>query len=208
MSFQTVFDRAETISIITRPTVATSITRNNVVRSVHRGGDSWRFSVTLPDGIPWSELRPVIAEMEKLGTHTQQDNIKINNAGYNDWLLNYQGDSENISGFIANIGTDVDYLTLGGYPAGPNLSNGDYTFRAGDVIELPLDAVYIVAEDVIYPQPVVPLNRAVTAEINNYNLILGPEVAWDLICVEMPQWTIFQRNQVSWSGAFVFYEVR
>lgn len=28
-----------------------------------------------------------------------------------------------------------------------------------------------------------------------------------VICVEMPQWTIFARDQVSWSGPFVFYEV-
>lgn len=26
-------------------------------------------------------------------------------------------------------------------------------------------------------------------------------------CIEFPEWTIFSRNQVSWSGAFVFIEV-
>ena len=30
--------------------------------------------------------------------------------------------------------------------------------------------------------------------------------SWDVICVEMPQWTIFDRNMISWSGDFVFYE--
>jgi hypothetical protein len=31
---------------------------------------------------------------------------------------------------------------------------------------------------------------------------------WSVICVQMPEWTIFARNQVSWSGEFVFYEAK
>jgi len=30
--------------------------------------------------------------------------------------------------------------------------------------------------------------------------------SWNVMCVEMPTWNIFQRNQVEWSGSFVFYE--
>lgn len=36
---------------------------------------------------------------------------------------------------------------------------------------------------------------------------IDPNETIDVICVEMPTWTIFSRDQVSWSGAFVFYEV-
>jgi hypothetical protein len=36
--------------------------------------------------------------------------------------------------------------------------------------------------------------------------MLTPGQTWDVICTTMPQWTIFQRNQVSWSGSFVFNE--
>jgi hypothetical protein len=31
--------------------------------------------------------------------------------------------------------------------------------------------------------------------------------SYTVICVTFPQWTIFARDQVSWSGAFVFVEV-
>lgn len=31
--------------------------------------------------------------------------------------------------------------------------------------------------------------------------------SYEVICVQFPQWTIFERNQVSWSGPFVFVEV-
>lgn len=37
-----------------------------------------------------------------------------------------------------------------------------------------------------------------------------PEFAgktWNVICVQMPNWTIFQNDQVSWDGPFVFMEV-
>ena len=207
LAFQNVFDRAETISIITRPTVDMSITRNNTVRSVNRGGDTWRFSVTLPDGIPWTELRPLIAEMERLGTHTQQDGIQINNSGYNDWLLNYQGDSANTSSFEMNVTQGDTDGSISSYPAGHGMTAGDITFKAGDVVQLGTSYAYIVSEDTVYPDTTVYFNRAVKETSSTYQITMAPDVTWDLICVEMPQWNIFQRNQVSWSGAFVFYEV-
>ncbi len=35
----------------------------------------------------------------------------------------------------------------------------------------------------------------------------GTDSSWTVRCVQFPEWTIFARNQVSWSGAFVFQEV-
>ena len=35
----------------------------------------------------------------------------------------------------------------------------------------------------------------------------GTNESYEIICIEFPQWTIFARNQVSWSGPFVFVEV-
>lgn len=35
----------------------------------------------------------------------------------------------------------------------------------------------------------------------------GTDDSYDVLCVEFPQWTIFERDQVSWSGPFVFVEV-
>ena len=34
----------------------------------------------------------------------------------------------------------------------------------------------------------------------------SPGDTWDVICVEMPEWTIASRDLVTWSGPFVFYE--
>lgn len=33
-----------------------------------------------------------------------------------------------------------------------------------------------------------------------------PGQTWNVICVQIPEWNIFAKDQVSWSGPFVFYE--
>jgi hypothetical protein len=35
----------------------------------------------------------------------------------------------------------------------------------------------------------------------------GTDQSWTVRCIQFPEWTIFARNQVSWSGPFVFQEV-
>jgi hypothetical protein len=35
----------------------------------------------------------------------------------------------------------------------------------------------------------------------------GTNQSWTVRCIDFPEWTIFSRNQVSWSGPFVFVEV-
>ena len=39
------------------------------------------------------------------------------------------------------------------------------------------------------------------------NVDPGTNESYTVICVEFPQWTIFEYNQVQWSGPFVFVEV-
>ena len=40
---------------------------------------------------------------------------------------------------------------------------------------------------------------------NNVNP--GTSQTYNVICTQFPEWTIFARNQVSWTGTFVFTEV-
>lgn len=39
------------------------------------------------------------------------------------------------------------------------------------------------------------------------NIAPATDESYTVICTAFPEWTIFARNQVSWSGAFVFVEV-
>ena len=62
--FQYIFDNAESISIDKSPVVAQSVSRDSTVRSVKRSGDTWKFTVQLPNGIRWSDIRPYVQEFE------------------------------------------------------------------------------------------------------------------------------------------------
>lgn len=39
------------------------------------------------------------------------------------------------------------------------------------------------------------------------NTAPGSDLSYTVRCIEFPEWTIFARDQVSWSGPFVFIEV-
>ena len=68
--FQFIFNRAETISINRRAVTSQTQSRDNTVRTVKRGGQSWRFDVKLPDGMPWDEVRPYLEAIEYYDRYT------------------------------------------------------------------------------------------------------------------------------------------
>lgn len=66
MSFQWIFDKAESLSINRKQMVSTTTARDGIVRAVSRGTPPKTFEVKLPDGIPWIELRTDIMAAEAL----------------------------------------------------------------------------------------------------------------------------------------------
>jgi hypothetical protein len=200
-AFQYVFDNAESISFNRRAVTAQTISRNNTVRTVSRGGQVWRFDVKLPDGIRWSDAREYIEAIDSADRYTT-GTVQINNPGYNTWLLPYRGTAANPAGIVANWTQGATTITLESGQAAAGLN-----FARGDVIQLGTGRVYSVTADVPFNVNTVPVNRAVIDGTNSGTLKVGPAVTWSVVCTELPQWTIFARDQVSWSGNFVFYEV-
>lgn len=202
-AFQWVFDNAESISINRRAVVASTTTRDQTVRSVSRGGQVWRFDVKMPDGLAWDTSRKYIEAIDYADKFTKGV-VQINNAGYNSWLTPYQGNSANTTGFYANFTQGATSITLS---VSPTTASG-YKFRAGDLIQLgSTGKVYSVAADVDYTSTTVPLNRPILDDsATGVNLVVGTAVTWTVICTDLPQWNIFARNQINWSGSFKFIE--
>lgn len=219
-AFQYVFNNAESISMNKRAVVSQTITRDQTVRTISRNGQTWKFEVRLPDGIRWTDARPYIEAMEKMDRFTV-GTVSLNNSGYNDWLAAYRGDGAVSNGIptgtyqarytlaLSTSAPDTIALT-----SCPTFTSSQYVFRAGDFVQLGSSGqVYTVSQDVQRGSGSLPinvkLNRPVIetpSDTTTYTLAIGPAVTWSVICTEFPNWTIFARNQVSWSGAFVFYE--
>jgi len=201
-AFQTVIDYAETISLNKMKKVSQTVSRDGTVKSTSLGGQVWTFEVKLPNGLPWTTLRPLIEDMETLD-RVSVGTIRINSAGHS-WITGYQGNMSGISGITASFssGNTITLVSGASTPA-----SNQYRFRAGDVIQLgSTGSVYTVAADVAYNATTVTLNRPVREAAGTYTLYIGQNVSWSVICVKFPKWTLFARNQVAWDGAFVFAE--
>jgi hypothetical protein len=202
MSFQNVIDYAETISIDTKQVVASTQSRDGTYRAVSRGGQYWRFEVKVPDGPSWTDWRTRIANFERLD-RVNSGTFSLNTANM-EWLYKYQGNSANYTGFVATITQGSKNILL---TTSPTTSSG-FKFRAGDFIQLGTTRkVYKVESDVPYNSNSVTLHRPVIeSSASTVSLRVAENCVFTVYCKDMPQWTIMARDQISWSGPFVFVE--
>jgi len=203
MSFQYVIDNATSISINKRKKVAQTVSRSGVVKSTSLGGQTYEFRVELPSGPRWSDNRRLIELVDALD-RTTEDTIAINKVEHS-YINGYQGDISETSSAITVSYSSGNTLTITGGDSG--LVSGQYKFRAGDYIQLGTSgSVYTVVADVPYNSSTITVHRPIRETAGAYTLLVGQDVSWTVICVEMPTYTIFGYDQVSWSGAFVFAE--
>lgn len=200
MSFQYVIDNAESISISKRKKVAQTVSRSGSIKTTSVGGQVYEFRVQLPNGPRWSEYRSLIEAVEGLD-RTTPTAMQINNPALA-YVSEYQGDLPTPNGVTVSY-TSGNTLTITG---GDTLASG-FKFRAGDHIQLAGGSVYTVIADVPFNSSTITVHRPIREAAGAYNIVTGQDVTWTVICVDMPNWTIFGYNQVSWSGSFVFAEV-
>jgi hypothetical protein len=201
VSFQWIIDNAESISIDTKKVIGSTTTRNGTFRSVSRGGQVWRFEVQLPAGPRWTDYRQRIATAEALD-RTTTATISLNDTGQA-WMYQYQGNSVNITGFAATWTAGATTITL---TSSPTTSSG-FKFRAGDLIQLGTTGkCYRISADVAFNSNTVTVHRPIIDATGSGSLRVAQNCEWTVICAEFPTWTLFARDQVSWSGPFVFVE--
>lgn len=198
-AFQNVIDYAETISFNRKKKVAQSTSRDGVVKTTSLGGQVWEFEVALPSGPKWTEYRSIIEQMEALD-RTTVGTIQISKAAHS-WITGYQGNISNLSTVnVSFTSGNTVTLTSGGAASG-------FHFKSGDLIQLgAIGKVYSVVNDVPVGSTTITLNRPVREAAGSYNLRIGQNVTWSIICVQFPKWTIFAYDQIQWDGPFVFVE--
>ena len=202
MTFQTVFDYAETLSINKLKKVAQTVSRDGVVKTTSLGGQVWEFEVKLSDGHQWTTFRPLIEKMEALDRITS-DSVNLNKTSMS-WFNGYQGNYSSTVGNFSVTYASGNMLTIS---SGPNLQCG-FKFKSGDLIQLGTNGkVYTVVSDVPYSSNTITVHRPVREAAGTYTLLIGPNIYWNVICTQFPKWTLIERNRISWSGPFVFSEV-
>jgi hypothetical protein len=204
-AMQWIIDNATQLSIDGRGTVAQTATRENVVRSVSRGGRVWRFTVTPSPGETYTASRAYLARLDQMDRLTSAT-INLSNPGFAG-IAGYQGSGS--GGFTVDVpssSTTTVTITAGSLPSG-------YVCRAGDWLQIGSSgSVYQVVDDPNTGNGVtVTLNRPVDEATGVYTGYFGANVTWTLLCVQRPTWFLVPAGQnqlVNWSGDFVFYEVR
>lgn len=203
---QWIINSATALSIDGRGTVAQTITRENVIRTVSRGGRVWRFSVTPSPGKTYQEARPYLAKLDQMDRITPAQ-ITLNHTGFEN-IYGYLGSGSGGFTVTVPVGTNVTTCTItaGSLPSG-------YVCRAGDWLQIGITgSVYQVAEDPSAGNGVtVTLNRPIDEASGSYTGYFGGDVEWTVICAQRPTWSLTPAGNnmlVSWSGDFVFYEDR
>ena len=79
--------------------------------------------------------------------------------------------------------------------------------KAGDIVKFAGNTtVYTVTEDVLYNQTTVPVNRPIVMDNGIYNMTVGSDCNFYVICTTMPNYTITPLGIITWNGVFEFSE--
>lgn len=196
-AYQEVFDRATSLSINKRRKVSQTQSRSGVIKTTSVGGQVWEFEVRLPDGPRFSDYRSIIQDMETL------DRVTVGEVSIpQSYIAGLVGD-------VGQSGTINVSATQGGTSLTVNSNTNATNFRLkrGDYIQLgSTGKVYSVTNDQTSATSAIGVHRPILDATASYNLVIGNQVTWDVICVQWPNYTIFGYDQVSWSGPFIFVE--
>ena len=205
-AFQWIINNAAEMSIDGRGVVAQTATRENVVRSVSRGGRVWRFTVTPSPGSTFEEARAYLARLDQ-ADRISTGNITLNHPGY-EGIVGYQGSGTGPFSVTVPSGTGVTTITV----TATALPSG-LVCRAGDYVQIGSSgSVYqVVADPAAGNGATVTLNRPVDEAAGTYTGLFGANCTWTVLCTQRPAWRLVpggNNTLVAWSGDFVFYEDR
>lgn len=205
-AFQWIINNATALSIDGRGVVAATSTRENVIRTVSRGGRVWKFTVSPSPGLTYVASRPYLARLDQMDRITIAD-INFSQSGFEN-IIGYLGSGTGGFTVVVPVGTSVTTCTI---TAG-TLASG-YVARAGDWLQIGASgsAYQIIDDPAVGNGATVTLNRPIDEAAGSYTGYFGTNVTWSVLCVTRPTWTLVPAGNnmlVNWSGDFVFYEDR
>jgi len=212
MSFQTIFEIQQSMSVQNRRTVGQQVSRSGQVRvAQYLTSVPWVFTVTPHSYLYYPQVRDVIQTIDNKDRQLPET---ISFASQNlSWFTAYQGDLTT---------EQVNALTLASVPAAnsqtitvgnlPSVASTAYIFKAGDFLQLGLYP-YKVTTDVLRGSAStvsVTLHRPVigTTTVGTLTAV-GNACTFYMLAEQCPTYTLMPAPSgafVQWDDAFVFRE--
>lgn len=230
MSLQSIINVAETISFNRRKLIGVQYTRNEIVKTSELvGRNPWRMTVKVSALLPYgsTETRNILEGLDKIDRkipETISFNPSLGAAGGLSWMLDYRGAMSNselsmlIVDRLGGDGYDYNQMVVSGLPqAGPRSVSTAVLFEAGDFVQV--DGL---------PYPFTVVNRVTRGIGNTVTLTLhrnsflnpsecagqglkvGNQVSFNMVCVNMPTYTVQpgaqQGGYITFDDNFQLYE--
>jgi hypothetical protein len=213
MSLQTIINYAESITINRRKVAGIQFTRNQIARVnslVTR--NPWRFTVKMPALLQYAESRELIETLDKIDRITPQE-ITFSDVAGQSFMFAYQGDMNATQRNAVTIASFSGKTLTLNVPA--TLGIGAVIFEAGDVIQI-----------IGYPYPFSVESQVVKAAgstvsvtvhrgnffdptedpVTGLTLVYGNAVTFNMLCTNMPTYTIIPGPYVQFDSDFELYE--
>ena len=212
MSLQTIINYAESITINRRKVAGIQFTRNQIARvSSLVTRNPWRFTVKMPALLNYAESRGLIETLDKIDRITPQE-ITFSSVPGQSFMFAYQGDMNATQRAAVSIASfSGKTLTLN---VSATLGLGATIFEAGDVIQI-----------AGYPYPFSVESKVVKAAgstvsvtvhrgnffdptedpVTGLTLVYGNAVRFNMLCTNMPTYTIIPGPYVQFNSDFELY---
>lgn len=212
MSFQTIFEIQQSMTVNNRRTVGQQYSRSGQVRvAQYLTAVPWVFTVVPHNYLPYATSRDIIQTIDNLDRQLPET-ITFNSANLG-WFTEYQGDLTTVQ---------ANALTLAAVPAAnsqiitvgnlPGVSATEAVFRAGDFLQLG-NYSYKVTADVLRGLNTtvsVSLHRPVIGTVTTGTLAgVGNACEFTVLAERCPTYTLAPAPGgafVQWDDAFVFRE--
>jgi hypothetical protein len=212
MSFQTIFDIQQSMTVNNRRTVGEQVSRSGQVRvAQYLTAVPWVFTVTPHDYLYYPQVRSIIQSIDNKDRQLPET---ISFASTNlSWFTAYQGTLSSVQAAALTLASvpaaNATTITVGNLPS---VSSTDFVFKAGDFLQLGIYP-YKVTTDVLRGSGStvsVTLHRPVigTPTVGTLSAV-GSACTFYVLAESCPTYTLNPMTNgafVQWDSPFVFRE--
>ena len=212
MSFQTIFNNQQSMTVNNRRTVGQQVSRSGQVRvAQYLTSVPWVFTVTPHAYLPYATSRDIIQTIDNLDRQSPET-ITFNSANLS-WFTKYQGSlttaQVNVLTLAASPAPNSQTVTIGNLPSVPS---SRVVFAAGDFIQLG-NYTYKVTQEVLRGESAtvsVNIHRPVIGTPPTGTLAgVGNTCEFTVLAERCPTYTLMPAPGgafVQWDEPFVFRE--